>query len=365
MKILYAINSLASGGGEVFTAQLACAMARRSGNEVHFVTYAGILDEKGRSLKKELDEAGVVYHSANIRNNLLKFFLPFYYAYIINAVKPDVIHSNFDHTDLPLSLGKKLVPHKNIRFVRTIHSIVNAEKTFSARAMKWLFTQFDYNIGCSDFVKSHYIYPEMRDRIIPINNGIELRKGFQGEGLRKELSIGENELVFLQIGSLKKRVGLLPKAHDIVFKALKELPGLKCKVLFLGDNTHMENDYPADLLNDPRFIFLGQKSDVYPYIRTADILLAPSRFEGLPISTIEAVCQNLPLLCSDIEGFSSFTGDSVVVCKAGDTEDLKEKIVYCVDHISTLKENGQRNAERFREMFDMEKVLDKYLKYYR
>ena len=365
MKILYAINSLSGGGGEVFTAQLACAMARRPGNEVHFVTYAGILDEKGQSLKQELDKAGVIYHSANIRNNFLKFYLPFYYARILTLVKPNVVHSNLDQTDFFLSLGKKLTPHKNIRFVRTLHSIINAEKTFSRRAMKWLFSQFDSNIGCSDFVKSHYVYPDMREFIIPINNGIELKKGALPNSLRKELGIGEKELVFLQIGSLQKRFGKLPKAHDIVFKAFKELPDLKCKILFLGDNSNIKNDYPAGLYDDPRFLFLGQKTDVYPYIGTADILLAPSRFEGLPISTIEAVCQGLPLLCSDIEGFSSFRGDSTVICKAGDTEDLKEKIAYCGDNIDTLKENGRKNTARFREMFDMENVLEKYLIYYR
>lgn len=364
MRILYAISSLSGGGGEVFTSQLACSMARRGGNEVHFVTYAGILDKKGESLKKELDAAGVIYHSPNVRNNFLKFLLPIYYARLINKIKPDVIHSNLDHTDLLISLGKHLIPHKNIHCVRTIHNVVNAEKTFSARAMKWLFTQFDYNIGCSDFVKSHYVYPDMRDQIIPINNGIELKSKSPVKGLREELNIEENDLVFLQIGSLKKRVGRLPKAHDIVFKAFKECPNLKCRVLFLGDNSNIENDYPADLYNDPRFIFLGQKTDVYPYIQTADILMAPSRFEGLPISTIEAVCQELPLLCSDIDGFMSFHGPSAVICKVNDFEDLKEKIVYCTDHISMLKENARKNADRFREMFDIETVLDKYLKYY-
>ncbi|MCB0294672.1 MAG: glycosyltransferase, partial [Calditrichaeota bacterium] len=48
--------------------------------------------------------------------------------------------------------------------------------------------------------------------------------------------------------------------------------------------------------------FTGSRDDVYRFMKACDLLLLPSRWEGLPITLLEAAVCRLPMLVSDTYG---------------------------------------------------------------
>ena len=134
-----------------------------------------------------------------------------------------------------------------------------------------------------------------------IQNAIDLdRFSFDPEArakYRSELQIPEGELVIGQIGRLyatKNQVFSLD-----LFQALLAKEG-NCRLLFIGDGSDapMLREKAQELSIENRVSFLGVRTDVSRLINSFDMLLLPSLYEGLPIVTIEAQANGLPILCS-------------------------------------------------------------------
>ena len=61
MKILQVINSLSSGGAEVFAVNLSIELNKLKNNNVHFLIYHGISDKKGQYLKNLLSLFWIIF----------------------------------------------------------------------------------------------------------------------------------------------------------------------------------------------------------------------------------------------------------------------------------------------------------------
>ena len=58
----------------------------------------------------------------------------------------------------------------------------------------------------------------------------------------------------------------------------------------------------ADAGLGDRLRLLGYRDDVAALLAAADIFVLPSRFEGLPMSVIEAMLTGLPVVATDVRG---------------------------------------------------------------
>ncbi len=87
-------------------------------------------------------------------------------------------------------------------------------------------------------------------------------------------------------------------------------------------------------------MFLGQKSNVKPYLDAADVLLMPSLFEGFPVSAVEAQTNGLRCLLSDYITKEVCVTDLVSFLEIGETE-----IPSWTEAVLSSKE--VRNRERY------------------
>lgn len=352
MKILLGINALSSGGAEVFTAELAVAYTKK-GHDVFLVTYAGILNEKGEDLKKYLIKNNVTLIDFSLKSKIL---LILYYIKLVLKLKPQLIHSNLEQTDLLLIITKLF--SKKTKYFRTLHNIKVFEK-YPLWVNKMLFKYYDKNIGCSHYTKTHYQIEELRELIIPIDNGVDVSRLSDTVSFNERKSSNLNQTTFIVIGTSQKRFGEYQKGHDLIVEVFKEIKE-DYKVIFLGNLENMEIDFP-EVKNNPNYKLIGVTSNINTYIEVSDFVLAPSRFEGLPISTIEAVCSGLPLICSDIEGFLPFTQNSTLVFENENLNDLKDKIEIAINQKDLYKSKGLINKELYIKQFDINEVGSKYL----
>lgn len=140
-----------------------------------------------------------------------------------------------------------------------------------------------------------------------MKNAIELSKYAYNplvrENYRKKFGIADNECV---IGSVGRFV--YPKNQEFLIKVFsricsdKECSSLKYRLLLVGSGER-EEEYKRLVREhdiEENVIFAGHRTDVPQLLQAMDIFCLSSRFEGLPISLVEAQMSGLQCIASDI-----------------------------------------------------------------
>lgn len=190
-----------------------------------------------------------------------------------------IVHSHSTHNDGGAKMIVKALLQYPIRFQADF--LVGC----SSEAGRWLF-------GKRAFKSNRYVY---------LPNAIDLdRYCFDEEkraAMRAELGIGDR-LVFGHVGRLHES-----KNHDFlieVFSGLRErFPS--SVLLLVGDGplrAHIEELIEEGGLGGS-VLMLGDRPDVPNLLQAMDAFLFPSRWEGLPVSVVEALACGLPCYISD------------------------------------------------------------------
>ncbi len=169
------------------------------------------------------------------------------------------------------------------------------------------------------------------------------------------------------------------KGQDLLIEALTHLNtdklGVSLKVDFVGgvNSTHQED---ADFLekvkagakalsnNQITIEFHGFRSDPETFLRTADLVIVPSRYESFSLVTIEALSFGIPCIVPQIGGVQEIINSEDIGLKfrAGDTSSLQEALEKGLSKRAQF--NRQLCQKRSGE-FSIEKQADLYLKNYK
>ena len=141
------------------------------------------------------------------------------------------------------------------------------------------------------------------DRVVTINNGINLQRfspDIYDKGvIRKELGICEDAFVIGHVGSFTEQ-----KNHrfllDIFEEYLQKDPEA---MLLLTGRGVLKDEVRADVnargLAD-RVMILKGRDDIPQIMKSMDVFVMPSRWEGFPVTLIEAQSMGLPCVISDV-----------------------------------------------------------------
>ncbi len=103
----------------------------------------------------------------------------------------------------------------------------------------------------------------------------------------------DDELLVMTVAGLRWQ-----KGYDVLLSAARAAldRGAAVRFVAIGDGAmrrDLESQHAALSLGE-RFVFLGEREDVPRLLPAADIFVIPSRFEGLPLALMEAVCRWTP-----------------------------------------------------------------------
>ena len=148
------------------------------------------------------------------------------------------------------------------------------------------------------------------DRIRVIQSGVDLDR-FSPEGPRAERR-GEGPLIVC-VGRLSHQ-----KGQDIAIRALAALRHPTATLRLVGAESHDGErarlaELAASLGVDDRVEFGGETSDPAPELRAADVVVAPSRWEGMSLVYLEAMACGAALVVADVAGSEVIDGVGVVV----------------------------------------------------
>lgn len=114
--------------------------------------------------------------------------------------------------------------------------------------------------------------------------------------VRRELELGDDFTV-MHVGRFDegKNQGFLLEAFALLRKELPE-----ARLVLIGDGPTRSDlqQRAAELLPPGAVIFPGIRSDVAALLQAADVFAFPSKFEGLPVTVIEAQAAGLPCVKS-------------------------------------------------------------------
>ncbi len=140
------------------------------------------------------------------------------------------------------------------------------------------------------------------DRVITIPNGIDLRPVDEARPLpRAQLGLREGNQVLLFAGRLVQQKGV-----DVLIQAAASLADLwpRLHLLIAGDGRDrqpLEAMARRKLISE-RVSFLGRRDDVPQLMKAADIIVMPSRWEGLPLALLEAMTAGRAIVATNVEG---------------------------------------------------------------
>jgi len=229
------------------------------------------------------------------------------------------------------------------------------------------------NIACSDSAYLALKRMGLSDKSVVVKNGIELdliraARNEDNSEMRLKLGIPADKVVCVNIGRMQSESTGFQKAQDIILSALGEgkLAG-KYHIVFLGDGSgsRILKEQSASLGIENSVSFKGVVSNVMDYVACADVMVMPSRWEGLPIAAIEAACSGIPMLLSNIESFDAFDTKSVVKCDACSVDSLIAAMKDVLVELDDLKREASKASAEYRERFSIRNVAAKHLELYR
>jgi glycosyltransferase involved in cell wall biosynthesis len=90
------------------------------------------------------------------------------------------------------------------------------------------------------------------------------------------------------------------KGYDVLLRALAELPDARLVIVGEGDQRGALERLAAELGIGERVRFEGWHEEPRPYLTMFDVFVLPSRFEGFPLSIVEAMLARLPVVATAV-----------------------------------------------------------------
>jgi glycosyltransferase involved in cell wall biosynthesis len=143
----------------------------------------------------------------------------------------------------------------------------------------------------------------------------------------------------------------------------------QARVLFAGDGPHLEELQKEAFhagVHD-RVEFMGRRLDVERILSKAHIFALPSKWEGFPLSILEAMRAGLPVVASDVGGVSEAVDDGRTgfLIPRGDASTFAQKLDILAGDPFTRRRMGNAGRKRYEEQFTLKIMLQRTMEVYR
>ena len=354
MKILQVIPYFCFGGAETMCENLTYAL-RDLGHEVRVVS----LYPERTPISERMERSGVPIRYLDKKLGMDLSMVP-KLAEILKEEKPDVVHTHLDVIKYTVAAARLAGVKK---CVHTVHNVADQEA--EGRVQK-IINGFYFRHGWSVPVA---LSPEVQRTILSfygldankvpvIYNGIDLGRCIP----KGDYGLGDTPtLVHIGRFNEQKNHALLLRAFQMVHQRFPQ-----CRLQLLGDGELREamEKLAGELGLEGSVSFLGSQSNVYPYLAQADAFLLPSKYEGMPMTLIEAMGTGLPIVASAVGGVPDMLTDGesglLVPCEA---EAVSQAVIRLLESQPIREKLGQ-NALKESSRFSANHMAKQYLKTY-
>ena len=191
------------------------------------------------------------------------------------------------------------------------------------------------------------------DRVMVIHNGMD--PGAIDSAAPTALGLERDAIVIGFVGRLEKRKGLLDlmKAWSRVARAV---PNAHLMVAGRGPDEEQARQAAADA---PRIHWLGYRADVPSLLRSVDVAVVPSHWEGFGLSALEAMIAGVPVVAANASSLPEIVSDGVtgVLVEARNADALADAIITLSEKPPMRARMGAAGRARALSEFSEERII--------
>jgi len=353
MKILHVITSLHVGGAETLVVNLMPHFINL-GYEVGIVVFNG--EETPLTKKLQNDCPNCKLYKLGY-----SYYNPFYIIKLIWIMrKYDIIHTHNSSPQLFCVISNIFCKKK---LITTEHSTNNRKREQGGvlRLMdKWMYNHYN-SIICISEIATHellkYLGKDNSHCICTINNGVDVGAINRSMPLTRK----NNKFIILMVAGFREA-----KDQDTIVKAMQKLPKEKYEIWFVGEGTrkHDVEKLVKKVGVKDNVVFWGLRSDVNSFLKSADVIVMSSHWEGLSLSNIEGMSAGKPFIASDVKGLHEVTNGYGILFPHEDADSLATIIKKLHDDEQYYQKVASKCYERAQQ-FDISKTVKAYSEVYK
>lgn len=364
-KILIIVTKGEVGGAQQFVFNLAKGTHEKGCDITVGFGDGGFLPDK---LKAENIKYHQFKHLKRTNSFLLNFLFILELRRYINQNEFSIVHFNSTNS-LFGAIGAKLSKIKP-RTIFTFHGLsyldAGSNKNFLIKLVFYLFFKF-----CLLFVdKNIFICHANLDyakKIKLVKNGVVIHNGIENIYLNKEKST--KFLSSIIDGDLKNKkiigsIGRLayPKNYEFLIKAASKLCQQNDNFVFVIIGEGPERKKYEKLIRqynlEKNFFLPGEIKDASLYIKAFDLFVLTSKFEGMPITLLEALDANVETVASQVGGVKELLSDDESIYQSDNLDDFIKKVQ------NRIAGQKKTNIDSRKKYFSIEKMVNEYMKSY-
>lgn len=362
MKILHIINNLALGGAEKLIEEFVPIMNSIDRIEVEIL----LLTDKDNVFDKALISKGIKIHIIGIKKiysllNIIKI------KKFIQNGRYNIVHSHLFPTQYWVALAKPIFTRMEVPlFVTTEHSTFNRrrEKFYFKFIDMLIYKRYDCIISITNKVQQNllkWIDPKKEhiDKYKVIENGINIEKFIKAVSYNKD----EINKIFTDKTKLLCMVGRFVEAKDqgTIIRAMTKIDE-DIHVIFVGDGIlrqkYEEMVMQLGLIN--RVHFLGFRNDIERILKTVDIVILSSHWEGLSLASIEGMACGKPFIASKVQGLKEMVEGYGLMFEHENDNELSDLVKLLFSNEDIYNRTSEKCLERAKN-YDVKNMVDKLL----
>lgn len=215
------------------------------------------------------------------------------------------------------------------------------------------------------YVNNYERYLSVAKRILPFEKTTTIYNGV--EDLSYEISKSDKKDSPFIVGTItrfsppKEVIKLVKVAINICKK------NENFKFIFVGDGTLYDKCVELVQANkmEERIFLPGWRNDIENWLSKFDVFILLSKWEGLPISILEAMAAGLPIIASNIKGNNELvSSENGYLVDVENREELEILIKSLPAKRKMLKKMGENSYKIMKQKFNLNKFIENYKKIY-
>lgn len=350
MRILQIITSLKTAGAEKLIVDMV-PLYQEKGYDVDVLLFDGTQTP----LKKQLLDKGITVYQLGQGGSV---YNPLYILKLIPFLrKYDIVHTHNTACQLFVAIASLFCSTK---LVTTEHNTSNRRRNWKWFKIfdKWMYGRYKSVICISDKAYDNLQqYLGANKSLQVIYNGIDIDLYRNAEA---DNSLKNGKTIVTMVAGFRPQ-----KDQDTLIRAFQFLPSGQYELWLIGDGerrTELEK-LVLDLKLSNAVKLWGIRNDVPALLKTSDIIVMSSHYEGLSLSSIEGMSVGKPFVASNVDGLREITIDAGILFPQGDAKALSDIILRLHEDPVYYQQIADQCLQRAAK-YDIHKTVNQYLQIY-
>ncbi len=248
------------------------------------------------------------------------------------APMKQIFRKSFYLLTLPILIPEQIIEFISLGRVSLFYTLSDAEERYIGRLFKNSRAKYQ-TMGVPD----HYF------------------KSMNKDLARKELNIPNNQTVLLYVGRLHGTKGL-----KYLFQALTQIK-MNYVLFLLGEGSQRESleQFAKENKLNAKFQGYVKEKEKLLFLSAADALILASLSEGAPVTLMEAIAMNVPVITTSVGGISKMVEDGRdgYIIKPRSVEDILNAIIK-------LYKFPLKNVRKYAEKYRWKSIINSTVKDY-